>query len=283
VAAALEARHPGLRVEIVVIRTSGDDPGHAPPGPAGVKGLFVKEIEEAVRRGAVEVGVHSLKDLPARLAPDLVLGAVPVRAPAYDVLIGGAGRGLAGLARGARVGTSSVRRRAQLLARRADLTVVPLRGNVDTRLARWRAGAVDAIVLAAAGLQRLGIDEPRAEPLAPDAFVPAVGQGALALECRADDRETAALLAAIEDPVAATAVTAERAFLIALGGDCGTPLAAHAVVAGGTVVLRGLVSDVEGRRWIEDVDRAPAADARELGTRLARRMLAAGAAELLPG
>jgi hydroxymethylbilane synthase len=208
-----------------------------------------------------------------------VIGAVPARAQAHDVLIGAAG--LRDLPPGARVGTSSVRRRAQLLARRRDLTVTPLRGNVDTRLRRWREGAVDALVLAAAGLARLGITEPAARPLAPEDFLPPVGQGALALECRADDAPTRALLAAIEDAEAATAVAAERAFLLAIGGDCNTPLAAHATVAGERVTLRALVIDVEGRRCLEDADSAPIAGAEALGRALAERLLVAGAGGIL--
>jgi hydroxymethylbilane synthase len=278
---ALAACHPELVVETVVIRTSGDGDVRGPLPPSGIKGLFVKEIEEALAGGRIDVGVHSTKDLPAHLAPGLVLAAVPARAPAHDVLIGGAGAGLAGLAPAARIGTASVRRRAQLLVRRPDLTVVPLRGNVDTRLQRWRDGDLDAIVLAAAGLVRLGVDEPRAYPLPVEEFLPAVGQGALALECRADDAAARAAVAAIDDPPSATAVAAERAFLVAIGGDCNTPLAAHAVVQDGRVSLRALVTDVDGRRAVQDRDVAGVADAAALGSRLAQRLLAAGAGELL--
>ncbi len=281
--AALEGRHAGLRVELVLIRTSGDRQASGPLAPAGGKGLFVKEIEEALATGTIDAGVHSMKDLPARLAPGLVLGAVPARASAHDVLVGGAGGGLGGLARGARVGTASVRRRAQLLARRRDVEVVFLRGNVDTRLRRWREGHVDALVLAAAGLERLQITEPAAHPLATDEFLPAVGQGALALECRGDDARTRGLLAAVADRDAATAVGAERGFLVAIGGDCNTPLAAHATVADGQVALRALVTDHDGVRWLEDTGRAPVAEAEALGRALAERLLAAGAAEILRG
>jgi hydroxymethylbilane synthase len=222
-----------------------------------------------------------MKDLPARLAPGLVVGAVPARAPAHDVLVGGGGGGLAGLASGARVGTASVRRRAQLLMRRPDLDVTPLRGNVDTRLRRWREGAMDAIVLAAAGLARLGLAEPQAHALPCDEFVPAVGQGALALECRAGDAATHALLAAIQHAATAAAVAAERAFLIAIGGDCNTPLAAHATLGDGHLTLHALVTDLAGRRAVEETATAPVADADGLGRRLAEQLLAAGAAEIL--
>jgi hydroxymethylbilane synthase len=278
---ALEVRHHGLQVEMVFIRTSGDRSERGPLAPAGLKGLFVKEIEEALIGGQIDVGVHSMKDMPARLAPGLVIGAVPARAPAHDVLVGGSDDGLSGLASRARVGTSSVRRRAQLLARRRDLEVVTLRGNVDTRLRRWRERAVDAIVLAAAGLERLGIVEPSARPLPPEEFLPPVGQGALALECRESDRATRGLVAAVEDVAAAVAVAAERAFLAGIGGDCNTPLAAHATVAGGRVDLRALVTDLDGTRWLEDRDTAPVERAEALGRTLAERLLAAGAADIL--
>jgi hydroxymethylbilane synthase len=246
-----------------------------------VKGLFVKEIEEALLAGTIDLGVHSMKDLPAHLAPGLVLGAVPARAPAHDVLIARGSGGLAGLPPGARVGTASVRRRAQLRARRPDIQVVTLRGNVDTRLRKWRDGDVDAIVLAAAGLERLAIALAEASPLPPTEFVPAVGQGALALECRASDAETRALLAPLEDRAAATAVAAERSFLVAVGGDCNTPLGAHATVDAARVTLRALITDPDGCRAIEDVASGAATDAEAVGRHLADRLLAAGGAEVL--
>jgi hydroxymethylbilane synthase len=281
VRAALEAAHPGLVVEPVYIRTTGDRLQRGPLAPAGGKGLFVKEIEEALASGAVDLAVHSMKDLPAALAPGLVLAAVPRRADPRDVLVGGSPDGVAGLPSGARVGTACLRRRALLLARRRDLDVVFLRGNVDTRLGKWRAGEVDALVLAAAGLARLGVDEPAARPLSPDVLLPAVGQGALAVETRAADAATRALVAAIADAAAATAVAAERAFLRGLGGDCNTPLAAHATVADGRARLRVVVSDPDGRRLLEDAGDAPAAEAERLGQDLAARLLARGAGELL--
>ena len=279
VRAALAARHPGLTVELVFVRTTGDRVT-GPLAAAGGKGLFVKEIEEALLDGRIDAGVHSMKDVPARLAAGLVIGAVPERADARDVLIGGDG-GLAGLPPGARIGTASPRRRAQLLAHRPDLVVVLLRGNVDTRLRKWRAGEVDALLLAAAGLARLGISEPAAQPLPVDEFLPAVGQGALALECRADDGATRALLAAVDQPAAASAVAAERAFLAAVGGDCNSAIAAHATLAGGRLTLRALVIDPDGRRRLEERDTAPAADAEALGRTVATRLLAAGAAALM--
>jgi len=278
---ALEAANPGLRVEMVFIRTSGDAGAQGALAAGGLKGLFVKEIEEALLAGTIDAAVHSMKDLPASLPQGLLLGAVPARATAHDVLLSAGAGPLSSLPRGARVGTASVRRRAQLLARRRDLEVVSLRGNVDTRLRKWHGGEVDAIILAAAGLERLGLSDPGARPLAIDEFLPAVGQGALALECRAEDVRTRARLAAIADAPTEAATRAERAFLLAIGGDCNTPLAAHATVEGNGIHLRVLVTDLDGRRWLADAARAPLGSAAELGRMLAERLLAAGAAEVL--
>jgi len=279
VRAALVARHPGLAVELVGIRTTGDRLARGPLAAAGGKGLFVKEIEEALLAGTIDCAVHSMKDVPVRLARGCVIAAVPPRADPRDVLVGGGA--LAALRPGTRIGTASLRRRAQLLARRRDLAVAMLRGNVDTRLARWRAGEVDCLVLAAAGLARLGVVVPEAQPLGTDELLPAVGQGALALECRADDAHTRALLAAIEDPTAAAAVAAERAFLAALGGDCNTPLAAHATVADGRLRLRAEVLSPDGARRLAAADDAPIAEAEPLGARLAAELVARGAGALL--
>jgi hydroxymethylbilane synthase len=280
VARDLEARHPGLAVELVLIRTTGDKLQRGPLAPAGGKGLFVKELEEALEARSVDFAVHSMKDVPALVPAAFTMAAVPPRADARDVLVSH-GDGLAGLAMGARVGTASVRRRAQLLARRRDLDVTLLRGNVDTRLGRWRAGDFDAIVLAAAGLARLGVDEPAARPLAIDELLPAVGQGALALECRVDDAATRSLLAALDHAPSSAAVAAERGFLQGIGGDCNTPLAAHAIVTGARLALRAQVSDLDGTRWLADAIDGAVADAASLGRALADRLLARGAGALL--
>jgi len=188
---------------------------------------------------------------------------------------------LVALAPGARVGTASVRRRAQLLARRRDLDVQTLRGNVDTRLRRWHAGDFDAIILAAAGLARLGIVEPSAHPLPTTDFLPAVGQGALALECRADDPRARDALALIDDPTSSRALAAERAFLQAIGGDCNTPLAAHATVQAGCVHLRAQVSDLDGTRSLEDEHQGAEDESAAVGRVLAERLLARGAGALI--
>jgi hydroxymethylbilane synthase len=276
----LEARHPGLEVEVRIVRTTGDQLQQGPLASVGGKGLFVKELEEGLLGGGIDVAVHSLKDVPAVVPRGLALAAVPSRADPRDVLVSRV-RSIDALPPGARVGTASVRRRAQLLARRRDLDVVVLRGNVDTRLRRWGAGEFDGIVLAAAGLARLGIDEPAATPIPTDVLLPAVGQGALALECRADDGATRARVVALEDPVSRAAVAAERGFLLAIGGDCNTPLAAHATVAGGALRVRAQVSDLEGSRWVEDELCGDVTEADGLGRALAERLLARGAGALL--
>jgi len=263
-----------------LIRTTGDQLQQGPLASVGGKGLFVKEIEESLASGAIDFAVHSMKDVPARLAPGLAIAAIPRRADPRDVLVSRVDT-IDALAPGARLGTASVRRRAQILARRRDLEIVVLRGNVDTRLRRWREGAFDAIILAAAGLARLGLDEPAARPIAIDVLLPAVGQGALALECRGDDGRTAALLAALDDPPSAQAVAAERGFLVAIGGDCNTPLAAHATVTDGVLRVRAQVSDTAGEHWLEDVSEGNAADGEALGRALADRLLARGAGALL--
>jgi len=280
VARELEARHPGLAVELVLIRTTGDRMQQGPLAPAGGKGLFVKELEEGLVARTIDFAVHSMKDVPAIVRDDLVMAAIPTRADPRDVLVSRVAA-VAALAPGARIGTASVRRRAQLLARRRDLDVVVLRGNVDTRLRRWRDGDIDAIVLAAAGLARLGVVEPSATPLAPEEMLPAVGQGALALECRADDVATRALLAAIDDETSARAVAAERAFLAAVGGDCNTPLAAHATIEGDRLRLRAQVSDLEGTRAIEESAEGAPRDADAVGRTVAERLLARGAGALI--
>ena len=279
VARALEAAHPGLLVEPVIIRTTGDQLATGPL-PAG-KGLFVKEIEEALFSTAIDFGVHSMKDMPMELPAGLVLAAIPLRAQPWDMLIARGAERIADLRTGARVGTASVRRRSQLLQRRPDLDIVFLRGNIDTRIAKWRAGEFDAIVLAAAGLERLGVQEPAARAVSPDEMLPAIGQGALALECRGDDKPTQVYLQRLDAPDTAAAVTAERSFLRAIGGDCNTPLAAYATIEGGRLLLRAMVCDPDGRRSLEERGTAPRADAHTLGSALAAQLLARGAGALL--
>jgi hydroxymethylbilane synthase len=243
----------------------------------GDKSRFVKEIEEALLRGDVDLAVHSAKDVPGELPDGLAIVGVPERADPRDALCGAAS--LDELPEGARVGTSSLRRRAQLLARRPDLRVEEVRGNVDTRLRRLAEGGYDALVLAAAGLARLGLED--GEPIDARAMLPAAGQGCLALEARADDRRIAELAGAVTDRAALTALTAERSIVTELDATCHTPLAAYAEHAGGALRLSAFAGMPDGSVWIADAVEGPSDDPAELGRVLADRMIAAGADELL--
>ncbi|MBI2964004.1 MAG: hydroxymethylbilane synthase [Deltaproteobacteria bacterium] len=282
VAAAIRARGPAASVEIVRIRTSGDRVHDRPLVEIGGKGLFVKEIEEALLEGRVDVAVHSMKDLPAALASGLAIVAVPPREDPGDALITASRGGLSGLAPGARVGTGSLRRRVFLRHARPDLEIVPMRGNVDTRLAKWRAGEVDALILARAGLRRLGIEIAEAQPLSPDEMLPAIGQGALAIEARPGSPWWS-VLAALDDPPSAAAVGAERAFLRGMGGDCTTPIAAHAVIENGELRLAAAIGDPEGRALVRGESRGSPSEGEAMGGALAAEMLSRGGREILQG
>jgi hydroxymethylbilane synthase len=279
VADALRAR--GAEVELVVIRTSGDRLAQVALADFGGKALFVKEIEEALLAGQVDVGVHSLKDLPSELPDALTLGAFPPREDPRDVLLGRRAGGWSALAPGAVVGTSSPRRRAMVLARRPDLRPEPIRGNVETRLDKLRTGVYDALVVAAAGLRRLGLDPPHATALDPDEFVPAVGQGVLAIEARQADRELLELLRGVDDTRTRLAALAERAFLARLGAGCHTPVAAHAGLEGETLRLIGVVSSPDGATMLRAVTDGPPADGERMGVALAEELLAKGAKAVL--
>jgi hydroxymethylbilane synthase len=258
--------------------TSGDRIQDRPLSEVGGKGLFVKEIEEALLDGSADFAVHSMKDVPALLPPGLAIVCVPPRADARDVLVAPKHRTLAALPQGARVGTSSLRRAVALKARRPDLVIVPLRGNVDTRLRKVEAGEADAIVLARAGLVRLGLAERATEVLEAEVSLPAIGQGALGIEGRADDERVRALLAAVHDPETAIAVAAERGVMRALEGDCKTPIGAHATRRGDELWLRAFAANPDGSAFREDAvaiawpATADAAEATglELGHRLKR-------------
>jgi len=232
--ARLETVLAGTRpVELLIIKTKGDKILDVPLAKVGGKGLFVKEIEDALLDGRADLAVHSMKDVPAELAPGLILAAVSAREDPHDVLLTRDGTKLDGLKPGATVGTSSIRRVCQLAAVRKDLTIIPLRGNVDTRLRKLDAGELDAILLAAAGLVRLGHGQRISERLSFERFLPAIGQGVLAIETRAGDDTTIDLARrAMHDPVTADCAGAERAFLLRLGGSCQTPLACHATLDG---------------------------------------------------
>ncbi len=281
VATALRAAWAGLVCEVVPIRTSGDRLATAHLAEIGGKGLFVKEIDEALLEARVDVAVHSLKDLPAVRPDGVVLAAFPPREDPRDVLVAESAATLGTLPRGARVGTSSLRRSVQLRARRPDLQAAAVRGNVDTRLAKLRQGQYDALLLAAAGLRRLGLFEVTATPLDPEEMLPAVGQGTLAVECRAGDAPVARLVGALDDPPTRAASLAERALLEGLGGACTTPLAAYARIEGDALRLDAWVATPDGARALRDAAvgdvRAPEA----VGRHLAGRLLGAGAGELV--
>ncbi|MGH7354935.1 MAG: hydroxymethylbilane synthase [Candidatus Rokuibacteriota bacterium] len=276
VARRLEAA--GHVVEVVELRTEGDRLAEARLAAIGGKGLFVREIEEALLEKRVDVAVHSLKDLPAQTPDGLVLAAFPERADPRDVLVGRGPGGFAALGSGATLGTSSPRRRAIALALRPDLVVEPIRGNVDTRLRKLGEGAFHAIVLAAAGLTRLGLAPAHAETLAPDVWVPAVGQGILALEARGDDRPTLAALVALDHAPTRAAALAERAYLARLGASCVTPMAAHARLEGERLSLDAFVASEDGREVLRGRLVGAAGEAEALGRRLAETLLDRGAA-----
>jgi hydroxymethylbilane synthase len=242
---------PMERIEIKTIRTTGDMIQDRPLTEAGGKGVFTKEIEEALLAGAIDLAVHSSKDLPAALPKGLVLSAFLPREDARDAFISRKAKSLRDLRQGAMVGTASPRRQALLKRLRADLAIVPLRGNVETRLRKIEAGEAEATVLAVAGLKRLGLMAAATTVFDIEEFLPAVGQGAIGVETRADDAATRALVAAIDDPDTAIAVTAERAFLAALDGSCRTPIAGHARIENGTLRFRGMIVTPDGAEALD--------------------------------
>jgi hydroxymethylbilane synthase len=289
VAEALRQAHPGLVVDITIIVTEGDRRSERPlerQGGGGArhqegKGLWVEEIENALLEKRVDLAVHSLKDVPGELAPGLVLAAIPPRADPRDALVSRDGLPLAALPAGARVGTSSLRRVCQLRRARPDLVLEVLRGNVDTRLRKVSEGVADAAVLACAGLDRLGYGDRISERFAVDWMVPAIGQGALALETRGDDDQVCSLCRALADPLAEAAVAAERALLRRLDAGCRTPVAGHARAAGDRLELDALVGRPDGSEILRERLSAPLADAAALGTDVAERLLARGADQIL--
>lgn len=277
----LQTAHPGLSCEEKVTLTQGDQILDKPLPQIGGKGLFTQELENELLSGAVHCAVHSLKDLPVTNPTGLTLGCVPARAEVRDALISKDGYTLQTLPSGAVVGTSSPRRAAQVLSVRPDICITSLRGNVDTRLRKALDGQYDAIVLAGAGLVRLGL-EPRVTQWLPlELMLPAPGQGALAVQCRADDLETLSLLAALEDPPTRSAVTAERQFLLGLGGGCAVPVAAYASFNGAQsiVSLTGIVASPDGKRVIRVLGQR--ADPYELGDLLAKEAIAQGADQIV--
>lgn len=281
VAAALRAAWPGLRTQIEVYTTRGDRELSRPLPEIGGKGLFTAEIEAALCAGDVDLAVHSLKDLPIAESVGLTLGAVVERAEVYDVLVSRHSSPLMELPPGPRIGTSSPRRAAQILSARPDAEIIPIRGNVDTRLRKATTEDYDAVVLAAAGLVRLGLEEHITERLPLDVMLPAPAQGVLAVQCRSSDEMILPLLSPIHHLPTWAAVTAERAFLEGLGGGCALPVAAYAAANGSGLQLRGLVASPDGQQVVRVAGNGSVGDGQHLGHRLAREALAQGAGELL--
>ncbi len=287
---ANELRRLGCEIELIEIATRGDTQRATSIEEIGTRGVFTKEIQRALLAGDVDLAVHSLKDLPTEPVEGLVLVAVPARESSADVLVVGAGSGEQGagsksilieLVRAVRVGTGSLRRQAQLLHVRPDLLVKDVRGNVDTRLRKLDDGLFDAIVLAEAGLRRLGLADRVTQVLPPNIMLPAVGQGALAIECRTDDDRTRTFLAPLEDPATRAAVTAERSLLEHLRGGCMAPIGALGRMDAGALHLSAVVLSANGSRRIAESDSAAPSDAEQLGRRLAAKLIAQGAAELI--
>jgi hydroxymethylbilane synthase len=277
-AVAEALRERGVEVELVPMKTEGDRLLAARLAEVGGKGLFVREIEEALLDGRLDLAVHSLKDLPAEQPDGLELIAFPPREDPRDVLVSRRPGGLEALPGGALLGTSSLRRRAFALAVRPDLVVVPVRGNVDTRLRKVAERLCEAIILAAAGLARLGVTPPHATALDPRVFVPAVGQGILGLETRRDDADTGRLVGALDHGPTRVCALAERAYLRRLGASCTTPMAGHAMLTAGRLAMTAVVASEDGRQVLRASATAAAADAERLGRGLADTLLARGAA-----
>jgi hydroxymethylbilane synthase len=268
-------------VEIVEIQTSGDQVRDLPLAQIGGEGVFTKEIQRAVLAGAADIAVHSLKDLPTLPVEGLILAAVPRRGATGDVFVSVRHASFAGVPAGAILATGSMRRRAQVLHRRPDLKLANIRGNVETRLRKLQEENLDGLILAQAGLQRLGLEESVTEVLDASWMLPAVGQGALGLECRHDDEQTIAFLEKLNDAATNQAVSAERALLRALGGGCQVPVGVEARAAGNVLSLRAAVLDPAGKTRIEANHSGPAQQAEKIGNELARELLARGAGKLL--
>jgi hydroxymethylbilane synthase len=281
VAARLSTFHPELEVSLLPIVTEGDRVQDRALAGIGGKGLFIKELEAAILAGEAEIAVHSMKDMPAVLPPGLVIAAALERADARDAFVSARYGSLDKLPQAARVGTSSLRRQCQLRRARPDLEILVLRGNVESRLRKLDAGEFDAIVLAVAGLERLGLEARIRERLSPQQMLPAIGQGVIGIECRESAEAVRALLAPLEHAPTRTRLTAERAFGARLGGSCQSPIAAYAELSSGTLELRGLVGSPDGATIFSDASSGRADDAVVLGTELAQRLLDDGAEELL--
>ena len=277
----IKEKYPELEVELRIIKTKGDKITDVPLAKVGGKGLFVKEIEEALLRGEVDLAVHSMKDVPTELPAGLEIALIPQRESPYDVVISKENKRLEDLPSNAKVGTSSLRRGAQLRAHRPDLRIENLRGNLDTRLRKLSEGLYDAIIVAEAGLLRLGLKETVRERLSLEVMLPAIGQGALAIEMREADTELKERLSFLHDEATAVCVAAERSFLATLGGGCQVPLAAHAQLVDSKLVLQALIADPLGKKVLRGEREGSPREARSMGRSLAEDLLAQGGREIL--
>jgi hydroxymethylbilane synthase len=281
VRSALRKRFPTTRIELLLIKTQGDKILDVPLAKVGGKGLFVKEIEEALLDGRVDIAVHSMKDMPADIPAGLAIGAIPERETPLDVLIARGNRRLHDLPAGGNVGTSSLRRAAQLRHLRPDLSIVPLRGNLDTRVRKLDTEALAAVVLAAAGVKRLGLEARVSEQLPPEVMLPAVGQGALCIEIRREDPLVGPMVAALDHAASRAAIEGERAFLRRLEGGCQVPIAGYGVADEKRFYLTGLVAEVDGTTLIKDSRSGPVDGAVRIGIELAETLLDRGGSEIL--
>lgn len=277
----LLALHPQYEAELVKIKTTGDKITDVPLARVGGKGLFVKEIETALLVGRIDLAVHSMKDMPADIPPGLCIGAMPKRENPLDVLISRNGHSFEDLLKGARIGSSSLRRGAQVLHARPDVTVHPLRGNLDTRIRKLETEGLDAIIVAAAGVKRLGLEARITEYLPEAIMLPAIGQGALAIEMRQDDHSTRRLIAPLDHRETRLAVKSERAFLTRLEGGCQVPIAARAKIVGDELEITGLVAEVDGSVVLRQTVTGHVDQPEKLGVELANRLLKKGGREIL--
>ena len=281
VKSALEVKHPFLSIELETITTKGDKILDVPLAKVGGKGLFVKEIEEALLDGRIDLAVHSMKDMPGEIPKGLCIGAIPQREIPQDVLISSSKKRLSKLGPGARIGTSSLRRRAQLLHARPDLVILPLRGNLDTRLKKLDTENLDAIILAAAGVKRLGLENRITEYLDENIMLPAVGQGALCIEVRQNDPLVEPIVASLEHPQTRAIILGERAFLNRLEGGCQVPIAAYGKIDKNIFTLAGLVATVDGKTLIKETLAGSGDSSEKIGTELADRLIDMGAMNII--
>ena len=277
----IEKQDKNFSVELVIIKTKGDKILDVPLAKVGGKGLFVKEIEDAILDGRVDMAVHSMKDVPAEIPEGLFIKTITKRENPYDVLVSKNGETLSKLPQGAKIGTSSLRRSSQILHLRPDIQIVPLRGNLDTRLKKLETENMDAIILAAAGIHRLGFQDKITQYIKTDEMLPAVGQGALGIEVRKNDPQIISIVEKMNDPETHIAVIGERAFLHEMSGSCQVPIAAFATISGSEICLEGMVAQIDGSTLIKEKISGPTEDAQNLGKSLAKRILDLGAKEIL--